>query len=966
MTTPVRLGPLLLSHPIGTGGMGHVWLAQHPEGVPVAVKLLIEDFANDERLLDIFRFEVRAVASLDHPAIVRVYDYGVVPPEAAAASGGQIGAGAPWLAMEHAAGGSFAERGTVTSWEELSEMVPHLLDGLAHSHARGLVHRDLKPHNVLVRADGTPTLTDFGIAHALTRQSPSGPAAGTPGYMAPEQILGRVQDMGPWTDLYALGSLVYALIAGHPPFLGDTRREVFLHQLNDDLPALDPPFALPPGAHAWLSRMLERQPERRFRFAADAAWAFGQLDAHVALPPPLPADWRPPVPPTTERPKGMGLAVFLLRPWPFVGRALQQDQLWESLRRVRDKGGPLGVVIEGEAGLGTTRLARWLAERAHETGAAEVLWVRPRREESGLRVALAAHLRVGELDREDAAHVLRGWLSEVGDADPATHSLAHADLLTAKAEPASEAWLPLLAACAAQRPVVLVIDDLHRGGAAVDVANLLLTSDIPALVVATVNPDLVDQVGFDELRARSSVLSLQPLPDGLQRELIDKGTGLAPRLSRELVTRTQGNPRYAVDAVIDWARRGLLVPTSTGFDLREAAAPMVPRTVRDSLEARLTPVVAAHPRAAEALELLAALGGERLRESDWIDAATEIGIAVTPDLLDAIAHAGLARGSARPGRPKRWTLARPLMRDTLVQRAIDGHRHRDQHRAAGRALIKSDRTSAQDRGLRHLVEVGEIPMALRAIPTLLESATPHRRLSLHDYVAPFLERPEVDDELRTQLVTLATADRASGPGRAAAPTVLQPPVGDASAEPVVAFVQVEYEEDDVELEGEVAYDPSGAPGRRVATREIPVARDPSAPDPDPAPIVPSAADDDGDPASWLERGRSLVRQGDPEAAAPHLKRARAAFATAKDRVGEARTELAQAAVDRQRGDVQDALDRARRGRDALRSLRQDASEGDLEVAFVHVVRNETAQARFLLERLVGGTDLRVAWLAAGA
>ncbi|MEO0603990.1 MAG: AAA family ATPase, partial [Myxococcota bacterium] len=782
----------------------------------------------------------------------------------------------------------------------------------------------------------------------------------------PEQVLGRVQDMGPWTDLYALGSLVYALIAGHPPFLGDTRREVFLHQLNDDLPTLDPPFAVPPGGQAWLARMLERQPERRFRCAADAAWAFGQLDAHVALPPPLPADWRPPVPPTTERPKGMGLAVFLLRPWPFVGRALQQDQLWEALRRVRDGGGPLGVVIEGEAGLGTTRLARWLAEQAHEAGAAEVLWVRQRGEEMGLRAALATHLRVGDLDRDDTALVLRGWLSEVGDADPASHSLTYADLLTGETEPPPETWIPLFAACAAQRPLVLVIDDLHRGSAAVEVANLLLASDVPALVVATVNPDLVDQVGFDELRTRSSVVTLQPLPDGLQRELIDKGTGLAPRLARELVTRTQGNPRYAVDAVIDWARRGLLVPTSTGFDLREASAPMVPRTVRDSLEARLTPVTAAHPRAAEALELLAALGGERLRENDWIEAANEAGIALTPDVLEAIAQAGLARGSARPGRPKRWTLARPLMRDTLVQRAIDGGRHHDQHRAAGRALIKSDRTSAQDRGLRHLVEVGEIPMALSAIPTLLASATPHRRLSLHDYVAPFLERPEVDDELRTQLVTLATADRASGPGRAAAPTVLEPPTGDASAEPIVAFVQVEYEEDDVELEGEIDYDPSGPPGGRIPTREIPVARDPSAPDLVPVdPAIPSA-DKDVDPATGLERGRALLRQGDPEAAAPLLKRAQTAFATAGDRAGEARAELARATVDRLRGDVQEALDRARRGRDALRSLRQDASEGDLEVAFVHVVRGETAQARFLLERLVGGSDPRVAWLAAGA
>ncbi len=974
MSAPVRLGPVLLSRPIGTGGMGHVWLAHHPEGVPVAVKLLLEEFAGDERLLDLFRFEVRSVASLDHPAIVRVYDYGVVSDDAAAASGGRIGAGVPWLAMEYASGGSFAERHPgVRSWDELAGIVLHLLDGLAHSHARGLVHRDLKPHNVLVRADGTPTLTDFGIAHALRTESPTSAAAGTPGYMAPEQVLGRVQDMGPWTDLYSLGTLVYALLAGRPPFIGETRRDVLLAQLNDSLPKVTAPFPIPDGGEAWLARMLERQPEHRFRCAADAAWAFGRLGTEPTLPPPLPIDWRSPRPPTTERPKGMGLAVFLLRPWPLVGRAVEQDQLWEALRSVVEDGEPRGVLVSGEAGLGTTRLARWIGERAQEAGAAEVLWVRPQGRAPGLREVLASHLRVPALDREDTTHVLESWLRTIRHPDPAGHASRFAALLTGEAEPDPDDWIPVLRACASERPLLLVVDDVHRPAPAVEVARRLLDTDVRVLVVATVNPDLVVHPGpIDALRARALELRLGPLPDGLQRELVDKGTGLAPRLARELVARTHGNPRYAVEAVFDWARRGLLVPTSTGFDLREAAAPTMPRSIRESFEERLAPLSATWPRAGELLELLAALGGDRIRETDWLAVAEEASVPAPDELLRDLERRGVARPSARPGRAKRWRLGHPLMRDTLVQRAIDAGRHDAQHRAAGRALVRLDRASAQDRGLRHLVEIGEVAVAVRTTADLVQNAELERRLTLHAYVDPLLDHPGVDPATSETLRTLAARDRGAAPHRPDVAKAVSPAAPISEHEPAVAFVQVEYDEDedDAEPAGRVAYLPTGAPGRprRPPTREVPLVKEPSI-DVEPVdPSIPGPESDPraADPEGWLERARALLRQGEPEEATTWLERAERAFRDERDRLGEARATVLLGAAARASGDLQAAVDRGRRGRDTLRALGEDASEGDLEVALAQLARGELAQARFVLERLVTAADCRVAWIAATA
>ena len=192
--------------------------------------------------------------------------------------------------MEYASGGSL-EGLTPSGWEELRSVLLGLLAALAHAHARGVVHRDLKPANVLVCGpdDLRPglKLTDFGIAHAATRgavadaDDTQGPlqnaATGTPHYMAPEQFEGRWRDFGPWTDLYALGVLAYELASNTLPFDGDNVIALAWKHLREDVPPLAPVFGVSEGFAGWIARLLQKDPQRRFRHAADAAWCLSRL-----------------------------------------------------------------------------------------------------------------------------------------------------------------------------------------------------------------------------------------------------------------------------------------------------------------------------------------------------------------------------------------------------------------------------------------------------------------------------------------------------------------------------------------------------------------------------------------------------------------------------------------------------------------------------------------------------------------
>ena len=285
----VPLGPFELVTRIGVGGGGEVWRGTHvAQDVQVAVKVMTGERAADPRYQIAFENEIRAVAGLEHPGIVTVLDYGRVDGRAADASRGRLVEGSPYLAMELAETGSLRNAGLPLTFEDLRLRLLWLLDILAHAHAHGVVHRDLKPGNVLVfaepvvqgDADGASRLrlTDFGLAHPLDQADPIGRGtAGTPAYMAPEQFRGRWRDFGPSTDLYALGCLAHTLAAGRPPFAAREIAALMHAHLTEPVAPIAPRFPVPEGFDEWLHGLLRKNPNRRFQRAADAASALVSL-----------------------------------------------------------------------------------------------------------------------------------------------------------------------------------------------------------------------------------------------------------------------------------------------------------------------------------------------------------------------------------------------------------------------------------------------------------------------------------------------------------------------------------------------------------------------------------------------------------------------------------------------------------------------------------------------------------------
>jgi serine/threonine protein kinase/tetratricopeptide (TPR) repeat protein len=294
----IRLGPFELHALVGRGGMAEVWRGIHVgQGVPVAIKVITARRAREAQFLQAFRNEVQAVARLHHPGIVLVLDHGEASPQAEHESEGRIVAGSPYLAMELATWGSLDRVKLPLKWEDILRILLGLLDALAHAHARGVIHRDLKPGNILLASpsDLRPgiKLTDFGIAHALeheTRPGKEEASSGTPHFMSPEQFLGQWRDYGPWTDLYAVGCIAHSLASGNLPFVGETPLQLAWAHINQPPPRLVTDVLLPDRFESWLRRLLEKDLRQRFQRAADAGWALMMIaEAHRKKHPELPA-----------------------------------------------------------------------------------------------------------------------------------------------------------------------------------------------------------------------------------------------------------------------------------------------------------------------------------------------------------------------------------------------------------------------------------------------------------------------------------------------------------------------------------------------------------------------------------------------------------------------------------------------------------------------------------------------------
>jgi serine/threonine-protein kinase len=261
-------GRYRLDDHIAGGGMGEVWRGTDDVlGRTVAVKILLPALLEDPGFVERFRGEARTMATINHPGVVDVYDYGSDP------------AAGAYLVMEYVEGDALSRTlgrvGRLTPGRTMA-LVAQAADALQAAHDKGIVHRDVKPGNLLVRPDGTLVLTDFGIARSamVSQLTAAGSVLGTASYISPEQAAGAVAT--PLSDVYALGVVAYQCLAGRRPFEGDNPLEIAMKHVRSMPPPL--PADTPPAVRAIVERAMAKEPTARYSSAA----ALGQVSRRAA------------------------------------------------------------------------------------------------------------------------------------------------------------------------------------------------------------------------------------------------------------------------------------------------------------------------------------------------------------------------------------------------------------------------------------------------------------------------------------------------------------------------------------------------------------------------------------------------------------------------------------------------------------------------------------------------------------
>ncbi len=782
----LTLGAFRLLQPIGRGGMGEVWRAQQRGGEdPVALKIVALK-EGTQSSLEGFRQEVRAVAALDHPAIVGIFDHGLVPATVATRSEGRIPANSAWFAMELAEQGSLAEHRGTLQWPDLLQVLLALLDALAHAHARGVIHRDLKPANVLFAAGPQGDhikLSDFGLAHALGRPHGSTSLAGTPTHMAPEQFLGRWRAFGPWTDLYALGCVAWEMLCGRPPFPGKEVSQQMQAHLQKEPGDFVPAVAVPLGVEAWLRCLLRKRPQDRYQRAADAAFGLLRLPTELSISgregplapaapptqaltwaslgagetlihqlkapkwegastalvplqrierclPPLPKDPGQPRPGTT-RP---GLGLLGLKSPALLDREAERSLLWSELLTCQAQATPRMVILQGAAGIGKSRLCRWLAERGHELGAVEVFHATHTPTAGpgdGLTGLLARHLHAVGLSRQGLRSILE---ERMGSSEALRmEALALTELLRPmgpRAGPRSAKERHGLVRGVMDRArregleqgarvVLLWLDDVQWGRDALAFAKRLLTdarfASLPVLILATAREQDLPSGPKAQLRELALLGNctrrvLGPLPPKEQRALVREQLGLVGELAKTVQRHAAGNPLFAQQLVGELAQRGALVDRGQGFTLKKGAKLVLPEDLVQAWLSRTQAFLKDRPAAEDTLLGLAATLGNRVTTREWQSAALAWGLPREHlgERCAALVERLVRRNLGVRG-PQGWRFKHNMLRESVLRRAEVLGRTPKLNRACALGLERryGDAPDLQERIGRHFLRSGD-------------------------------------------------------------------------------------------------------------------------------------------------------------------------------------------------------------------------------------------------------------------
>jgi serine/threonine protein kinase/tetratricopeptide (TPR) repeat protein len=309
-----RLGNYQILEEIGHGGMGVIYRARqrHSRRI-VALKRILAYEADSRETLIRFRREAQAAATLDHPNILPIYEIG------------EDDDGLPFFSMKFAAGGSLRDAAPALTSEPFRcvKLMAKVARAVQYAHAQGILHRDLKPGNILLNGNGEPLVSDFGLAKWLDAESDLTRTLtifGTPGYVAPEQVEGPAASLKPSTDVYSLGAILFDLLAGRPPFLGENVLAAIKQAAEKPAPKLR---SLAPTLDRDLeticAKCLEREPNARYRSAGDLAEDLERWLAHrpiMARPISTPvrvSRW------SRRNPAAAGMAVLLLALGTAVG-----------------------------------------------------------------------------------------------------------------------------------------------------------------------------------------------------------------------------------------------------------------------------------------------------------------------------------------------------------------------------------------------------------------------------------------------------------------------------------------------------------------------------------------------------------------------------------------------------------------------------------------------------------------------
>ncbi len=761
-------GRFVIAERIGEGGMGAVYRAlQTSLDREVALKVLHSTVAFTSRARRRFGREARAVARLNHPHIASVYDFGTDHDDQSL-----------WLAMELVAGTSLSglKRGPIDILRILS-LTDQILSALAAAHARGIIHRDLKPSNILLARDNEGReiikLVDFGLAATQDGElgldnAPGGIGdeisdgvggetsdasqgrviMGTPRYMAPE--LFRRQPVDPRVDLYALGIILYEVFAGRAPYPGDDPREIMRGHLREPVPQLRAREGeLPVELERHIYKLLAKDPADRFQTAAEVREALQALIGEYSFVPwmvtgpQIGGEWN-----SMSRVGNMSMSAGLFGGYggqtippsmgggvsrmgsssqvPLVGQEGARRSLEGYIRGAIGPGHGSIVFIEGEAGVGKSRLLDWIRVRVEETGVMRVAQGGYSRNVSGfqgMRAILEDVLGTRDSTYEDMPYLvgsrLRKWnfsadeidlcvklMQPGGDLAVFEVSGATNDRRLGSQERAFAIVERVLREACRAKPWLLILEDIHWSGDSTlsflqHLAVGMHLDPMPLMLVATVRSEELDDV--PEMRfalerlgrfgtENFARLRIERLSEDEATALVRKLAPMGDDVARQIARRSAGNPLHVMQIFRYLQESGKLAYHDGGWKLGDDVIieQEIPEELAETLRYRIRQL-SSRETGAEALTAIlerAAILGQRFDYrllNHFLSAETgQPWLATLDESLETLVKYGFLREVGHSGEDL-LEFDHVVMRDVVLQ-GLEGRRSlMSLHKLAARA-----------------------------------------------------------------------------------------------------------------------------------------------------------------------------------------------------------------------------------------------------------------------------------------